>query len=291
MDDDELLAARFEADRARLTAVAFRVLGSRSEADDAVQEAWIRLHRSDAAGIDNLGGWLTTVVGRVCLDMLRARASRRETPVAGYDQDVLASADPADDPEREAVIADSVGLAMLVVLETLTPGERVAFVLHDVFGVPFDEIAGIVGRSPAAARQLASRARARVRGADGTDRLDGRRRREVVAAFLQASRGGDLSGLLALLDPDVVLRADATVVGFGAQPEVHGPALVAETFAGRARAARLALVDGTPGAVWTVRGEVTVVFAFTLEDDVVVAIDLLADPDILAEVEVVPLKA
>ena len=259
------------------------MLGSRSEADDAVQEAWLRLSRADASEVENLGGWLTTVVARVSLDMLRSRRSRREEPLDGVP-------DPAGgsrtDPEAEAVLADSVGAALLVVLETLTPAERLAFVLHDMFAVPFEEIAAIVDRSPTAARQLASRARRRVQGAATPD-ADLARRRHVVAAFLAASRSGDFEALLALLDPDVVLRADATVVRTGAAAELFGATAVASTFAGRAQAAQPALVDGSAGAVWVRDGQPRVVFDFTITDGRIVAIDLLADPDRLGELDLV----
>jgi RNA polymerase sigma-70 factor, ECF subfamily len=234
------LAERFEGERTRLSGVAYRMLGSRSDAEDALQESWVRISRADAAEIANLGGWLTTVVARVCLDMLRSRKSRREELVADDPRTREPSAEQG--PEHEAVLADSIGLALLVVLETLSPAERVAFVLHDMFDVPFEEIAPIVGRSPAAARQLASRARRRVQGAKPDGGADARRRSEVVRAFLAASRSGDLECLISLLDPSVVLRADAAAVATGATAEVHGAAAVAATFSGRARAARPALV-------------------------------------------------
>jgi len=278
MDEREWLAERFETHRRRLRAVAYRMLGSVSEADDAVQEAWIRLSRTDTSDVENLAGWLTTVVARVCLDLLRSRKSRREQPLTLQHES-------GNDPEHEALLADSVGLALLVVLETLPPAERVAFVLHDMFDLPFDQIAPIVGRSPAAARQLASRGRRRVRGA-GSVRESGRgRRQEVVDAFLAASRGGDFAALIALLDPDVVLRADPAAMQIGASTEVRGAAAVAETFAGRARAAQPARIDGEPGLVWSQGGRPRVVFAFTITDGKIVAIDLLADPDRLARMD------
>jgi RNA polymerase sigma factor (sigma-70 family) len=276
VDEREWLAERFETHRRRLRAVAYRMLGSVSEADDAVQEAWIRLSRTDTSDVENLAGWLTTVVARVCLDLLRSRKSRREQPLTLQHE-------AGDDPEHEALLADSVGLALLVVLETLPPAERVAFVLHDMFDLPFDQIAPIVGRSPAAARQLASRGRRRVRGSGSSVRESGRaRRQEVVDAFLAASRGGDFAALIALLDPDVVLRADPAAMQIGASTEVRGAAAVAETFAGRARAAQPARIDGEPGLVWSQGGRPRVVFAFTITDGKIVAIDLLADPDRLA---------
>jgi RNA polymerase sigma-70 factor (ECF subfamily) len=284
MDAHDALAERFEADRGRLRAVAYRMLGSASEADDAVQEAWLRLSRSDHEAVENLGGWLTTVVARVCLDMLRSRKSRREESLDAP-RPAPAVAGEELDPEREALLADSVGLALLVVLERLAPAERVAFVLHDLFDVPFDEIAPIVGRSPLAARQLASRARRRVRGADASEG-DMTRRRAVVDAFLAASRRGDLGALLALLDPDVVLRADRAGVQVGAPDEVRGAAAVAETFAGRARVARPALVGGAPGLVWAPGGQPRVVFALAIEDERIVRIDLVADPERIRELDV-----
>ena len=324
----DALAQRFEDSRPHLAAVAYRMLGSRAEADDAVQEAWLRLARTDVDGVDNLRGWLTTVVSRVCLDMLRSRTSRREDPLA--DDERVA---PEAGPEGEAVLADSVGAALLVVLDTLAPAERLAFVLHDLFAMPFDEIGTVLGRSPAAARQLASRARRRVQGV-GSDEPDdaaaeeggaaaparsadvaggaagradsaaGRaaaggadgpptdpvgRRREVVAAFLTASRGGDFTALLELLDPEAVVLADAAAVIAGAEAEVRGAAAVAATFVGRAKAARLALLDGEPGLIWTHRGEVRMAFAFTVVDGRVAGIELIADPGRLAAMGVEPL--
>jgi RNA polymerase sigma factor (sigma-70 family) len=282
--DPESLAARFEQNRAQLRGVAYRMLGSASEADDAVQEAWLRVSRADTGDIGNLGGWLTTVVGRICLDMLRSRKARREdTLEAQHSGRLVSRATP--DPEDEAILADSVGSALLVVLQTLAPAERLAFVLHDLFGVPFDQIAAIVARSPEATRQLASRARRRVQGADAEIEQDRNRQREIVDAFLSASRGGDFVALLALLDPDVVLRADGPAVRAGADAEVRGAAGVAQTFAGRARVAQLALVDGAVGAVWVHRGAPRVVFGFTVEDGRIVGIELLADPDVLAGLE------
>ncbi|GAA1647477.1 sigma-70 family RNA polymerase sigma factor [Kribbella alba] len=290
MQEDNWLAARFEENRHHLRAVAYRMLGSQQEAEDAVQESWIRLSRSDTGSIDNLGGWLTTVVGRICLDMLRLRRGRPEQAV-GEHSPALTDHD-VPDPELEAVQADSVGLALLVVLETLTPAERLAFVLHDMFAVPFDDIAPIVGRSPAAARQLASRARRRVQGAPEVPDTDSTRQREIVGAFLAASRGGDFEALLEMLDPGVVLRADDTVVAMGgAVAMVRGAAAVAETFSGRAKAAKLALVDGLAGLVWAHRGEPQVVFAFTVTDGRITAIQLLADAEYLREVEVTALEA
>jgi RNA polymerase sigma-70 factor (ECF subfamily) len=287
MSEADWLAGRFEENRSHLQAVAFRMLGSLSEADDAVQEAWLRLSRSDTSDIDNLSGWLTTVVARVCLDMLRSRASRREEPLGGQLPELAAhSSETGGDPEDEALLADSVGTALLVVLGTLGPAERVAFVLHDMFAVPFDEVAAIVGRSPAAARQLASRARRRVQGADAVTSGHQSRQREIVDAFLAASRGGDFEALLVLLDPDVVLRADQAVVRMGAPAEVAGPAAVAATFSGRARAARTALLSGIPGAVWTQRGEPRMVFSFTIAGGKIIGIDMTADPDRIGELDI-----
>jgi RNA polymerase sigma factor (sigma-70 family) len=286
MDDHEWMAERFEENRTHLRAVAYRMLGSLSEADDAVQEAWMRLSRSGTSGVENLGGWLTTVVARVCLDLLRSRESRREEPLGAHLPEPIVG--PEDDaaPEHEALLGDSVGLAMLVVLETLAPAERVAFVLHDMFAVPFEEIAPIVGRSPAATRQLASRARRRVQGTATVPDADLARRREVVDAFLAASRGGDFDALLAVLDPDVVLRADRAAVRMGASREVRGAAAVADTFAGRARAAQPALVDGAVGLVWASGGQPRVVFGFTIARGKIVEIELVADPERLGQLDV-----
>ena len=290
MDEHDRLAERFEADRTHLRAVAYRMLGSASEADNAVQEAWLRLSRSGTDGVENLGGWLTTVVARVCLDMLRSRASRREDPFGEQVPEPIASREDAIDPEHEAVLADSVGLALLVVLDTLGPAERVAFVLHDMFGVPFDEIVPILGRTPAAARQLASRARSRVQGATVPD-ADRSRQRAVVDAFLAAARGGDFDALLAVLDPDVVVRADPAAVLTGASEEVRGAPAVADTFSGRARAARPALVEGTPGLVWMQHGRPQMVSDFTIANGKVVKIDLIADPERISELDLTVLGA
>jgi RNA polymerase sigma-70 factor (ECF subfamily) len=288
MREDDWLATRFEENRDHLKAVAYRMLGSQQEAEDAVQESWIRLSRSDPASIDNLGGWLTTVVGRICLDMLRLRKSHPEQAVGDHSP-VLADHD-VPDPELEAVQADSVGLALLVVLETLTPAERLAFVLHDMFAMPFDDIAPIVGRSPAAARQLASRARRRVQGTPDIPAADSSKQREIVTAFLAASRSGDFEALLELLDPNVVARADETVTARGATSLIRGAAAVAENFSGRAQAARLALVDGLAGAVWSYRGEPQVVFSFTITDGRISAIDLLGDADYLEQADLAILE-
>ena len=280
MSDEDLLAEEFEAHRARLRSVAYRMLGTAHEADDAVQEAWLRLQRSD--GIDNLGGWLTTVVSRVCLDMLRSRSSRREDAFADVADEPATVHDPGH-PEFEAELADSVGSALLVVLQSLAPAERLAFVLHDLFAVPFEEIATIIGRSPAATRQLASRARRRVQRPDEVLESGDR---EVVDAFLAASRGGDFAGLLALLDPDAVVLADAAAVRMGSDALVSGARSVAETFAGRARAARPAQIDGGAGAAWLQGGATKVAFAFTVVDGRITEIELLADPDVVSAARV-----
>ena len=269
------------------------MVGSLSEADDAVQEAWLRLSRSETSDVENLGGWLTTVVGRVSLDMLRSRKSRREEPLEeplGQPQGMrlpepIVGRQDGTDPEHEALLADSVGLALLVVLETLTPAERLAFVLHDMFSVPFEEIAPIVDRSPNAAKMLASRARRRVQGAAPAPDADLARQREVVDAFLAASRGGDFDALVAVLDPDVVLRADLAAVRAGALREVRGASAVADTFSGRARVARPALVNGAVGAVWAPRGRPRVVFGFTITRGKIVEIDILANPERLRQLD------
>jgi RNA polymerase sigma factor (sigma-70 family) len=281
MHEPDRLAERFEETRGHLRAVAYRMLGSLSEAEDAVQESWLRLSRSDTADVGNLGGWLTTVVARVCLDMLRSRESRREEPMGPHVPDPIVSRLDGFDPEHEVVLADSVGLALLVVLETLAPAERLAFVLHDLFDLPFDEIAPIVGRSPTAARQLASRARRRVRGAAPVPDADLARQREVVDAFLAASRGGDFDALLAVLDPDVVLRLDRGAVPAGASREVRGASAVAKlgfSFSGDGWSAQPTLVNGAPGVVVTRGGRAFSVIGFTVRRGKIAAIDILADP-------------
>jgi len=289
METHDWLAERFEEHRTHLRAVAYRILGSISDADDAVQEAWLRLARSDSSQVENLGGWLTTVVARVSLNMLQSRKTRREDPAgSNLPEEIAGSAERAG-PEHQAVLADSVGLALLVVLDTLTPAERLAFVLHDMFAMPFEEIAPIVERSPAATRQLASRARRRVQGADTAPDADLTRRREVVRAFLAASRDGDLGALVAVLDPDVVVRADQAVVRTGAEPEVRGVDAVAAIFLGRAKAARLALINGVTGMVWAAGGRPRVVFNFTLSSGKITAIDLVGDPGTLEQLDLVTL--
>jgi RNA polymerase sigma factor (sigma-70 family) len=292
MDEHDWLAERFEEQRGHLRAVAYRMLGSLSEADDAVQEAWLRLSRADTSNVENLGGWLTTVVGRVCLDMLRSRTSRREEPLDAHVPERTVSRmgrvggrEDGSDPEHAALLADSVGLALLVVLETLAPPERLAFVLHDMFAVPFDEIAPIVGRSADAARQLASRARRRVHGIGGREGADLvpaanlTRQRDVVDAFLAAARGGDFEALLAVLDPDVVLRSDPAALPAGAPREIRGAAAVARrAVVGGARAAQPALVNGAVGVIVAPRGRLLMVLDFTIKDGKIVAIDAIADP-------------
>jgi RNA polymerase sigma factor (sigma-70 family) len=288
MGEHDWLAERFEANRSHLRAVAYRMLGSLSEADDAVQEAWLHLSRADTSGVENLGGWMTTVVARVCLDMLRSRRSRREEPLDAHLPDPVVSREDEIDPEREALMADSVGLALLVVLETLSPAERLAFVLHDTFAVPFDEIAPIVGRSPTAARQLASRARRRVQGAAAVPDADLGRQREVVDAFLAAARDGDFDALVAVLDPDVVLRADRGAVPAGASVVLRGAAAVAEQaliFARLSPLVRPALVNGTAGLVATRDGRPFSVLGFTVRHGKIVEIDILADPERLRHLD------
>src|SRR5207249_3569301 len=290
VDEAGWLAERFEESRGHMRAVAYRMLGSRSEADDAVQEAWLKLSRSDTGGVENLRGWLTTVVARVCLDMLRSRRSRREEPLDAHEPE------PVGDADHDAMLADSVGVALLVVLKTLAPAERVAFVLHDMFDLPFDEIAPIVGRSPTAARQLASRARRRVQGADTRTNAGHARRRKIVDAFLAASRSGNFDALLAVLDPNVVLRADSAAVRMAAArqavgapklaPELRGAPAVAESLSGRAEAAQPALINGAPGLVWAPGGKPRAAFTFTIVRHKIVRIDLIADPEYLRRLDV-----
>ncbi|MFJ8982381.1 sigma-70 family RNA polymerase sigma factor [Streptomyces sp. NPDC102282] len=295
MDEREWLGARFEENRGHLRAVAYRMLGSAAEAEDAVQEAWLRLSRADAGRVENLGGWLTTVVGRVCLDMLRSRVSRREDPLdqSPLDQNPgtslgVGGREEAGDPEQQAVLADSVGLALLVVLETLDPAERLAFVLHDMFGVPFDEIAPIVERTPAAARQLASRARRRVRGASPAPDTDLARRREVVDAFLTAARGGNFDALVAVLAPDVTSRTDAP--GLGTTPLVRGARAVASGAAMFGRAAMFAqpvLVDGHPGVLAAQDEHDRRVLTFRIEGDLITEIEIITDPERIRILDIV----
>jgi len=281
VEDQDWLAERFEEQRSRLRAVAYRMLGSVSEADDAVQETWLRLSRTGASDVENLGGWLTTVVARVSLNMLRSRQSRREEPLGVHVPEPIVDRVDGTDPEHEALLADSVGLALLVVLETLTPAERLAFVLHDMFAVPFEQIAPIVERSPEAARQLASRARRRVQGEAVVPDADLDRQREVVSAFMAAARQGDFDALVAVLDPGVVVRADVGAVPVGASREVRGAEAVARSALSYADAGQLvqpALINGVAGAVTIRRGRPTSVGAFTVRGGKIVAIDILADP-------------
>lgn len=282
MTRENFLARRFEADRARLRGVAYRMLGSLPEAEDAVQEAWLRLSRADTAGVDNLSAWLTTVTSRVCLDMLRARKSRREDAIGEDAPEPAVSAEEAI--ERETILADSVGLALLVVLQALSPAERIAFVLHDLFDMPFDQIAPIVDRTPDAARQLASRARRRVRGGETLDAAQ-TAQKSVVDAFLRASRTGDLAGLMAVLDPNVVVRADV-FAGGGQTRELRGAEKVAKFYNGLAQTARTALVDGAIGAVVAPLGKLYVVLDIRIENGKVVEIFAAGDPERLAAVEV-----
>lgn len=284
MNQHEWLAGEFEARRGQLRAMAYRMLGSTAEADDALQDAWLRASRADTNLVENMGGWLTTVVSRTCLDMLRARTSKREEAI---DTNLTAPASV----EEEALMADSVSEAMLVVLERLSPAERLAFVLHDMFAVPFEEIASIIGRSPAATRQLASRARRRVQGGEVEHRADRERKRIIVDAFLQAARSGDFEALMALLDPDVVLRADSEAARMGAQELIHGAKLVAERFNGGAQVVRSFYIDGSAGGVWMEGKTPRVVFEFIIEEDHITEIDLLADPATHATLDLEPARS
>ena len=287
MDEREWLAERFEEHRTRLRAVAYRMLGSVSEADDAVQEAWLRLSRTDSSEVENLDGWLTTVVARISLNMLRSRKVRREEPLGVHVPDPIVDRADGTDPEHEALLADSVGLALLVVLETLSPAERLAFVLHDMFAVPFDEIAPIVDRSPEAARQLASRARRRVQGEHTVPDADLDDQREVVDAFLAAARNGNFEALLEVLDPDVVVRADLGPLAGGSR-EVRGAKAVAGqalSYSRRGLLTRVALVNGALGAVSTYEGELYSVGGFTIRGGRIVEMDILADPARLRRID------
>ncbi len=296
---DENLASEFEANRPRLQSVAYRMLGSLTEAEDAVQETWIRLSRSDPESIDNLGGWLTTVLSRVCLGVLRSRRAHGEQPFGErdeYEPEPGLAYPRLNGPEEEAVLADTMGPALLLVLETLTPSERLAFVLHDLFAVPFEDVAPIVGRSPAAARQLASRARRRVQGSDEAHPGNRRRQQEVVEAFLAASRQGDFEALVTLLDPDAVLRADRAAVKAATAnrekgapllaPEVRGGRAVANALVGRAQAAQLALIEGSPGAVWAPGGRPRAIFAFRVVGSTIAEIEIVTDPGVVAALRV-----
>ncbi|WP_411109320.1 RNA polymerase sigma factor SigJ [Streptomyces sp. c-19] len=288
LDDKDLLARRFEADRGHLRAVAYRMLGSLGEAEDAVQETWFKLSRSDISAVENLSGWLTTVVGRVCLDMLRSRGSRREDPLEYHVPDPVVRVVDGTDPEHAAELTESVGLALLVVLETLSPAERLAFVLHDMFAVSFDEIAEVVDRTPAATRQLASRARRRVRDATPAAGPDARRQREIADAFLAASRGGDFEGLLAVLDPDVVLRADGGRTLAAVSKIVRGAeAVIAQAlmYAKFKQAALPVVVNGAPAYLSVVDGRPAVLMSFTIAGDRIVGLEILADPERLATLD------
>ena len=288
MDQPDQLARLFEAHRSQLRAVAYRMLGSVSEADDAVQEAWLRLSRSDAESIRNLEGWLTTVVGRVCLDILRARKARREEALEAEVVEPIVNTEHVSNPEEEALLADSVGLALLVVLDTLTPAERVAFVLHDVFDVSFDEIASIVGRTPAAARQLASRARRRVRGEDMIDAFELKSQRVVVDAFLAALRAGDFEGLLAVLDPDVVVRLDSAAGAPGAPREIRGAenwARGAVAFSRLARFVQPALVNGAVGLVFVAGGRLSRALSLSIVNGRIAEVEITAEPDRLKQLD------
>lgn len=294
MDSRTSLTERFEEDRTHLRAVAYRMLGSLSEAEDALQEAWLRADRADTSDVENLTGWLTTVVARVCLNMLRSRETRREDPFEALLSDPVAGHEAGGDPERESELADSVGLALLVVLDTLTPAERLAFVLHDMFAVPFDDIGPMIDRTPAAARQLASRARRRVKGSTSAPPADLALQRRVVDAFLAATRGGDFDALVSLLHPDVVLRADRAVVPSPEPILVRGADTVAKgamAATGRAQFTGTALIDGAVGLAMAPRGKLRVVLAFTITDGKVTEIDVIAEPDRLRELELAVLDA
>jgi RNA polymerase sigma factor (sigma-70 family) len=294
MAERDWLAEQFEQNRGRLRGVAYRILGSLNEADDAVQEAWLRLSRTDEGSIENLGAWLTTVVARVCLDMLRSRNSRREEPIGEGLVETVTSGRPWNDPEQEVLLADSVGLALLVVLGRLAPAERVAFVLHDMFALPFEEIAGILGRTPAAARQLASRARRRVQGASGASEASLAEQREVISAFLSALRAGDIEGMVAVLDPDVLVRVDEAAARPGGPREIHGArnwASGAVAFASIVRFVQPALVNGSVGLVWAPRGRLLRVLTFTLKQGKIARVEIIADRARLNQVELAVLNS
>ena len=285
MQRTDLLAAEFEEHRAHLRAVAYRMLGSFADADDAMQEAWLRVSRASGDDVENVGGWLTTIVARQCLNMLRSRATRREDPLDVRVPDPVVQSGDGVDPAEQGVLADSVGLALLVVLEALDPAERLAFVLHDTFGVPFEEIAPMVGRTPAAARQLASRARRRVQGATPAGQPDRARQREIVDAWLAAARGGDFAGLVALLHPDAVLRVDTGGAGSKLARGAAEVARQATMYRAARLRARFAVVNGGPGIVSTIDGRPVAVLAFTVAAGLIVEIDILADPQRLAALD------
>lgn len=290
MDAQDVLARSFEGHRRHLHRVALRMLGSSAEAEDAVQEAWVRLRRADWAAIGNLRAWLTTVVARVCLDALRSPAARREEPLDRQEPHPTSQAEDERTPEDDLLLADSVGAAMMVVLQALTPAERVAFVLHDMFDLTFEEIAPIIGRTPVATRQLASRARRRVRGSEPPPPTEDAGHRRVVEAFLAASKSGDLGGLVAVLAPDVALRGDAAAIKLGGGAEVYGAELVAQRFAGKARAARPGLINGELGVIVDPHGRLLLVLALTIVGNRITEIEALADPVTLRELELTPLS-
>lgn len=290
MTGDDWLAAQFEAERSRLWAVAYRILGSPTEAEDAVQECWLHLSRSDITGVAHLSKWLTTVIARICFDMLRSRAARREESLEASEREIITHGEGSGDPEEDALLANSVGLALLVILDTLTPAERLAFVLHDIFDMPFDEIAPIVEREVAATRQLASRARRRARAAASGQDADLTTQRTVVDAFFAASRDGDFAALLALLDPDVILRADRAAMALGAPGEVHSAAFVARQIAGRVQGVRLALVNGAVGGV-AQRERQVLVFSLAIRGGKIVAISVVANPTYIRQMDLVILES
>lgn len=288
MNEQQWMAEQFEANRPRLRAVAYRILGSSADAEDAVQETWLRLSRTDEKLIQNMRAWLTTVVSRICLDVLRSRSSSRQKEAVDFSEgdDTFTAAADEPGPEQEAILADSLEIALFVVLEQLNPAERVAFVLHDMFDTPFEEIAPMIGKSAAAARQLASRARRRVRSATAEKKPDSSGQREIVRAFLAAAKNGDIPTLLALLDPEIVVRADDAAVKLGATPGQRGAETVAATFSGRARGAQLAVVGGAPGLVWAPGGKPRVAFQFTIADGRIAAINLSANPEELEKLAI-----
>ena len=289
MNERDFLTQQFESHRRHLQSVAVRMLGSAAEADDAVQEAWLRMSRAESETVNNIGGWMTTIVARICLDMLRSRKTRGEQPYEARNSTLTAAANDGD--PGESVLLESVGLALLVLLDTLTPAERVAFVLHDMFDLSFDEIAPIIGRSSVATRKLASRARLRVQGVPAAPDHDRGRRRAIAEAFLSASKGGDFQALLAALDPDIVFRADAVAAKMGGEQEVRGAEAVAKLFSGRAQAATLALIDGELGFTVAPKGKVLLILALTFDGDRISSIEAVADRSSLAEMQIVALDA
>ena len=291
--ETDFLAQQFEQNRGHLRGVAYRMLGSVSEADDAIQEAWLRLNRSDTSQIENLGGWLTTVVARVCLDMLRSRSSRKEEPFDVNVHEPVAKSSMGSDPEQETLLADSVGLAVMVVLERLNPSERLAFVLHDMFGMSFEAIASILGKSPAAVRQLASRARRRVQGGSVTSDTSVEQQRPIVEKFLAALRAGDFEGLIAVLDPEVVVHIDEAARRPGAPREIHGAQAFARgaiTFAQLAQSVEPLLLDGSVGVVWAPEGHLQRALRFTFKEDRIATVDIIADSPRLSELQLAVLK-